>query len=132
MLPDPLLPVPPTSLIQGAVAAVWLYEGLWCKLLGRGPGQLEVVEAVPLFGPRWARRFLSLLGGVEVGLGLWVLSGWSPGLCALAQTALLVSLNTGGILWAHHRIHDPAGMLVKNFSFLVLAWVGAALRGVAA
>ena len=26
---------PPLWLIHGAIAAVWLYEGLWCKLLGR-------------------------------------------------------------------------------------------------
>jgi len=130
MLPDLQLPVPPLWVIHAAVAAVWLYEGIWCKLAGRGPGQLEVVEAVPLFGPRSARRFLLLLGTVEAGLGIWVLSGWLAGLCVVVQTTLLVGMNTGGVLFARHRIHDPAGMLVKNFSFLVLAWLGAALRGV--
>ena len=129
MFADLLLPIPPLSLIRGAVAAVWLYEGVWCKLFGRGPGQLEVVESVPLVGPRQARRFLLLIGVVETALGLWVISGWEPSLCALTQTALLVSMNTGGVLFARHHIHDPAGMLVKNFSFLVLAWVGAALGG---
>jgi len=128
MVPDVLLPLPPAWLIRGAVGAVWLYEGLWCKLLGRGPGQLEVVEAVPLLGPRLAGRFLLLLGSVEVGLALWVLSGWLSGVCSIAQTALLVGLNSGGILWSRHRIHDPIGMVFKNFAFLVLAWVGAALQ----
>jgi hypothetical protein len=129
MFQDLSLPLPPHLLIRGAVAAVWLYEGVFCKLLGRGPGQLEVVEAVPLFGPRRARHFLFLLGIVETALGIWVLSGWAAGLCVLAQTMLLVGMNTGGILWARDRIHDPAGMLVKNFCILVLAWTGAALNG---
>jgi hypothetical protein len=117
--------------MRGAVAAVWLYEGIWCKLLGRGAGQLEVVEAVPLVGPGWARRFLFLLGAVEAGLGIWILSGYEAGLCALAQTLLLVGMNTGGVVWARDRIHDPAGMLVKNFALLVLAWTGAALGAAA-
>ena len=127
MLPDHLIPVPPLWLIRGAVAAVWLYEGIWCKLLGRGPGQLEVVAAVPLLGPGSARRFLFFLGFVETGLGIWILSGFEAALCALAQTILLVGMNTGGVLWARDRIHDPPGMLVKNFALLVLAWTGAAL-----
>jgi DoxX-like family len=127
MLTDFELSLPPGWLVRGAVAAVWLYEGLWCKLLSRGPGQLEVVEAVPILGARWARRFLLMLGIVEVCVSLWVVSGWLPGLCALAQTLLLVSLNSGGVLWARHKIHDPAGMVLKNLALLTLAWVGAAL-----
>jgi hypothetical protein len=41
---------------------------------------------------------------------------------------LLVALNANGIAWSRHLIHDPAGMVVKNFAFLVLAWVAAGLR----
>ena len=35
-------------------------------------------------------------------------------------------MNSGGLLWARRIIPDPAGMIVKNFAFLVLAWVVAA------
>ena len=118
---------PPFWLVRIAIAAVWLYEGLWCKLLGREPRQLQVVEAVPSFGPRIGASFLKTLGVVEVGMAVWALSGVAPGLCALAQTLLLVCLNANGILWARHLIHDPGGMLVKNFAFLVLAWVSAGI-----
>jgi hypothetical protein len=114
-------------LIRLAVAAVWLYEGLWCKLLGGEPHQLEVVNAVPRYGPRVGALFLKALGVVEVGMGLWALSGLLPVPCAVAQTLLLVTLNANGLIWARHIIHDPAGMVVKNFAFLVLAWVSASL-----
>jgi hypothetical protein len=67
------------------------------------------------------------LGVVEVTLGLWVLSGAAPLLCVIAQTVLLVSLNVNGLIWARDVIHDPRGMIVKNFAFLVLAWVAASL-----
>jgi hypothetical protein len=128
MLADVTLPLPPEWLLRVAVSAVWLYEGVWCKLFGRGPGQLQVVEAVPFVGTRWSAHFLRALGSVETALGLWVLSGVSPGLCALAQTGVLVALNTGGIFWARERIHDPAGMIVKNACFLLLAWVSAVMQ----
>jgi len=117
--------LPPLWLIHAAVAAVWLYEGLWCKLLNGEPRQMQVVEAVPRFGPLIGAVFLRSLGLFEVGLAVWVLSGVAPLLCAAVQTGLLIGLNTCGLLWARHLIHDPGGMVVKNFAFLVLAWVSA-------
>lgn len=121
--------LPPFWLIRAAVAAVWLYEGLWCKLLRGQPHEFEVVEAVPYFGPRIGALFLKVLGVVEVALAVWTFSAVAPVACATVQTLLLVSLNACGLLWARHIIHDPAGMVVKNFAFLVLAWVAASLPG---
>ena len=123
--------LPPFWLIRAAVAAVWLYEGLWCKLLRGQPHQLEVVETVPYFGPRIGALFLKVLGVVEVALAAWTLSANSPVMCAVVQTLLLVALNANGLLWARHIIHDPAGMVIKNFGFLVLVWVCASLPGYA-
>ena len=123
--------LPPFWLIRAAVAAVWLYEGLWCKLLRGQPHEFEVVEAVPYFGPRVGALFLRALGVVEVAIAVWTLSAISPVVCAVAQTLLLVTLNANGLLWARHIIHDPAGMVVKNFAFLVLVWVCAGLPGYA-
>jgi DoxX-like protein len=120
---------PPLAVIRASVAAVWLYEGLWCKLLGRLPSQVEVVTAVPRLGRRFGVPFLKTLGVVEVALAVWVLSGAAPGVCAIAQTVLLVALNANGLLWARHVIHDPAGMVVKNVAFLVLVWVCGAIPG---
>ena len=120
--------LPPFWLIRLAVAAVWLYEGLWCKLLGREPRQLQIVQSVPRLGPIAGATFLKLLGAVETVVALWALSGIAPFWCAIVQTALLVTLNVNGILWARKLIHDPGGMLVKNFAFLVLAWVSASWR----
>jgi len=108
---------------------VWLYEGLWCKILGRVASQIQVVTAVPRLGARWGPLVLKLLGIVEVALAAWVISGIGPGGCAIAETVLLVTLNLNGLLWARHIIHEPAGMVVKNLSFLVLVWVCGALPG---
>jgi len=116
---------PPLWMIHIAVAGVWMYEGLWCKLLGRQARQLQVVEAVPRYGPRVGAFLLKILGAIEVGISLWVLSRLAPVLCAVTQTLLLIALNSGGLFWARHLIHDPAGMVIKNFAFLLLVWVSA-------
>jgi DoxX-like protein len=115
----------PLWLIHSAVAAVWFYEGVWCKLLNRQPRQMRVVEAMPLYGTRIATKLLRLVGVVETTIAVWVLTGIGPILCALTQTALLVTLNVCGLLWARRLIDDPGGMVVKNFAFLVLVWVSA-------
>jgi DoxX-like protein len=120
--------LPSVWLVRAAIAGVWLYEGLWCKLLRGDPNQLTVVQAVPRLGPAIGAVFLKALGVVEVAMAAWALSGLEPVACAIAQTALLVALNANGIAWSRHLIHDPAGMVVKNFAFLVLAWVAAGLR----
>jgi uncharacterized membrane protein YphA (DoxX/SURF4 family) len=121
---------PPLAIIRGSVATVWLYEGLWCKILGRVQSQVQVVTTVPRLGPQFGPPFLKVLGAVEVVLAIWVMAGMAPGLCAIVQTVLLVVLNANGLLWARHVIHEPAGMVVKNVAFLVLVWVcGAIPRG---
>ena len=118
--------MPSLLLIEVAVAAVWLYEGLWCKVLGGSRHEREVVEAAPLFSPHVAAVFLRAVGVFECALAVWVLSGWQPLWGAVVQTVLLVSLNSAGITWSRHLIPDPPGMLVKNFAFLILVWVAAA------
>ena len=120
---------PPLVVIRGSVAAVWLYEGLWCKVLGRSPSQADVVSAVPKLGARFGLPFLKVLGIVEVALAVWVLNGVAPGICAITQASLLAILNANGLLWARRIIHDPAGMIVKNVAFLVLVWISGAIPG---
>jgi len=117
-------PLPPLWLLRAAVAAVWLYEGLWCKVLGRSAHEFEVVAQVPL-PVATAHRLLRLLGAAEAALGVWVLVGVAPFAAAIVQTLLLAGLNTAGIHFSRQRIPDPAGMVVKNAAFLVLAWVAA-------
>jgi hypothetical protein len=120
---------PPLALIRTSVAAVWLYEGLWCKILGRVQLQVQVVTAVPKLGPRFGAAFLKVLGVVEIALAVWVVAGVAPGMCAMVQTALLIVLNANGLLWARRIIHEPFGMVVKNIAFLVLVWVCGAIPG---
>jgi DoxX-like family len=120
--------LPPLVATRASVAAVWIYEGLWCKLLGGVQSQMDVVTVVPRLGA-FAKPFLELLGLVEVGLAVWVMTGIAPGLCAIAQSVFLVLLNANGLVWARHLIREPAGMVIKNIAFLMLVWVCGAAGG---
>ncbi len=106
-----------------AVALVWLYQGLWCKMLGRCPGHRAIVEALPGLDERAGAVALAALGTIEIGLALWVLSAWRPRLAAAAQTLLLVVMNGGGLLWGREHIADPGAMITQNLAFLTLVWL---------
>ena len=116
---------PRTWTIRVALALVWLYQGFWCKLLGRMPHHQEVIGAPPFLGGELGHAALIVLGVVECGIAVWVLSGHWARLAAMAQTALLLAMNAGGVIWASRIIPDPVGMLFQNFAFLVLAWIAA-------
>ena len=112
-------------LARAAIASVWLYQGLWCKLLGRMPHQMEIVGMVPFLNASQAHWALAALGSLECVIGAWVLSGICPRKAALMQTFLLVFMNAGGLFWASRVVPDPAGMLFQNFVFLSLVWIAA-------
>jgi uncharacterized membrane protein YphA (DoxX/SURF4 family) len=116
---------PEAKLIRASIALVWLYEGLWCKLLSGVPRQAEVIAAAPFPGPAAASSALITLGLAECGIAAWVLSGRRMRQAALVQTVLLVAMNAGGTIWARRLIPDPGGMIVQNLAFLVLIWIAA-------
>ena len=105
-----------------ALAAVWLYQGLLCKLLLARPAHAAVLEEVPGLGAH-ASLALPIIGVIETALAAWILSARRPLLAAAAQTLLLVAMNAGGLLFAADAIHDLAGMLLQNLAFLLLAWI---------
>lgn len=118
---SPLLP-----LARAAIALVWLYNGLWCKLLLGCPDHAEIVAgaAGDLHLP--ATPVLWALGGGETALAAWVLSGRGARAAAWVQTLLLVGMNAAGLLFRPEAIPRPGALLVHNFVLLVLVWVVAA------
>ena len=100
-----------------AIALVWGYQGLWCKLLGRAPHHEQILETTPLLSSLQAHRALLALGTVECLLAVWVLSGLRPQSAAVAETILLVSMNVGGLRWARRLIQIPLKCSFKTLSF---------------
>jgi uncharacterized membrane protein YphA (DoxX/SURF4 family) len=112
-----------TWLLRFAVASVWLYHGLWNKLLSSAGRHAQIVDAVPEIAGVSADTLRISIGVVEVAIALWVLAGVAPRTVAVVQTVLLVAMNLGGLLWAPDSIPDPGAMIVQNIAFLALVWV---------
>jgi hypothetical protein len=108
-----------------AVAGVWLYHGLWCKLASRCPDQLDVVAAVPGLRGTRAKAVLLAIGVIETGLALWVVSGRRPRAAAAVGTALVGGMNVGGLVFGRRHIPAVKTMLGENAAFLALAWLAA-------
>lgn len=115
--------MPSYLIARTAIALVWIYQGFWCKLLGRAPCHRDIVEAVPLIGPALASLALAAVGVLECVLAAWVLSGVRAREAAIAQTVVLVAMNTAGLWWGRRLIPDPIGMLLQNLVLVVLAWL---------
>jgi hypothetical protein len=110
---------------SAAVAGVWLYHGLWCKLLGGCPEQVDVVTAVPWLRGRAAKPVLLGIGVVETVLAVWVVSGRHPRGAAAIGTSLVAGMNAGGLTFGRRHIPAPKTMIAENVAFLALAWLAA-------
>jgi uncharacterized membrane protein YphA (DoxX/SURF4 family) len=108
-----------------AIAAIWLYQGGWCKLISPNERHLRVVAGVPGVGTSHARKVLAVVGTVEVCLAAWVLSGRAPRTAAAVQTTMLGAMNGGGLLFSRGAVAEPVAMVTQNLALVALIWSGA-------
>ena len=73
------------------IALVWLVNGLFCKVLMLVPRHAAIVARI--LGPTYANPLTRLIGLAEIGMALWVMSEIKSRWCALAQIALILSMN---------------------------------------
>ena len=106
-----------------AIGSVWVFHGLYSKLLNGIPRHRLIVGRV--LGSKFAGTATKLIGLFEVLLGLWVFSGWERTSCAVVQTLALVGMNTLEILLAGDLLISAIGMVALNLGFLSLIWLWA-------
>src|SRR5262245_26952360 len=107
------------------VASVWLVHGLFNKLLHFSPRHLQIVQCVPGLDGHRGELVLTAVGMCEVGIAVWVLSGWAAVVCAAVQTVFLLSMNIVELSVARSLLLWPAGLIPINLAFLAVAWVAA-------
>ena len=78
-------------LLRYLMAAVWLVNGLYCKVLHLVPRHEAIVARI--LGPAHAGLLTRLIGLAEIGLALWVLSGRGVQLNAALQIGLVALMN---------------------------------------
>jgi hypothetical protein len=74
-----------------AVAAVWVVNGAWCKVLGQVPRHAQIVARV--VGDDLAPSLTIAIGLAELLMAVWWCSGRFRVLCAVSQTAVVLTMN---------------------------------------
>lgn len=78
-------------LLTYAFAAVWLINGLYCKVLNGVPRHELIVARI--LGNAHVPALTKAIGISEILMAIWIVSRIRPRLCALAQIGLVVTMN---------------------------------------
>jgi hypothetical protein len=81
-----------TQLLNYFIAAVWIINGLFCKVLNLVPRHQEIVARI--LGNDHARLITITIGLAEIAMAVWILSGIRRRLNAIAQIIIIAIMNT--------------------------------------
>ena len=81
-----------TKLLNYSIAAVWIINGLFCKILNLVPRHQEIVARI--LGSDHARLLTIAIGLSEIAMAVWILSGIRRRLNAIAQIMIIAAMNT--------------------------------------
>lgn len=102
------------------IGSVWVFHGLYSKILHGVPRHQLIVARV--LGEQWSAPATLVIGVGEVLLGLWIFRGRARVLCAVAQTAILITMNALEITLAGDLLISAPGMAALNALLLALVW----------
>jgi|SRR5580700_1124424 hypothetical protein len=74
------------------IAAVWIGNGLFCKVLNFVPRHQEIVSRI--VGPAHAVVFTKAIGFSEIAMAVWILTGIMQKLNAIVQVLVIATMNT--------------------------------------
>jgi hypothetical protein len=77
--------------IKYGIAAVWLVNGLWCKVLNGVPRHAAIVARI--LGPQHAGILTKLIGCLEIAMAVWIVSSIKRRLNAVMQMVVIGSMN---------------------------------------
>jgi len=80
-----------TQLLNYFIAAVWIINGLFCKVLNLVPRHQEIVARIS--GNDHARLLTIAIGISEIAMAVWILSGIRRRLNAIAQIIIIATMN---------------------------------------
>lgn len=101
---------------------IWIYLGLVPKLLTQVPLEQAVVKGTGLYllSPDVTIR---AIGVFEIGLGLWLVSGFREKLACVVTSGFLAILMVLAVIEDPMLLAGPFGGMAKNSALLVLAWI---------
>ncbi len=82
------------KIISYCIATVWIANGLFCKVLNLVPRHEQIVKRILHVDLITANVFTILIGLSEIIMAVWILSGYKSKLNAIAQIAIVATMNT--------------------------------------
>lgn len=73
------------------IAAVWLANGLFCKILNFVPRHQEIVARI--LGSEYAPMITNTIGVLEILMVVWILSAYKTRLNTFAQISVIIVMN---------------------------------------
>ena len=80
------------KLLTYCIAAVWLVNGLFCKVLNLVPRHEQIVAKI--LGADHSRSLTVLIGLSEIVMAAWIILGYKRKLNAFTQIIVVVIMNT--------------------------------------
>jgi hypothetical protein len=78
-------------LLTGCIVAVWVINGLICKILNLVPRHQQIVGAI--LGNEHAVLFTKAIGVLEILMAIWMVTGYKFRLAALIQIIVIAAMN---------------------------------------
>ena len=79
------------KLLTYAIAAVWLVNGLFSKVLNFVPRHEQIVGRI--LDEQYSRLLIVLIGFSEILMAIWILTKFKSRLNAIAQIAIVATMN---------------------------------------
>ena len=80
------------QIINWLIAAVWVINGLLCKVLNLVPRHQQIVSGI--LGQEYSQQFTLFIGLAEMGMAIWIVSGTWPRLNTIIQIFVIATMNT--------------------------------------
>jgi uncharacterized membrane protein YphA (DoxX/SURF4 family) len=80
------------KILTHCIAAIWLTNGLFCKLLHLVPRHQQIIARI--LGSRYSGRLNILIGLSEILMAIWIISGIKTKLNAISQILIIAIMNS--------------------------------------
>jgi uncharacterized membrane protein YphA (DoxX/SURF4 family) len=81
----------PNKALNFLIAAVWLANGLFCKVLNLVPRHQQIVARI--LGSDHAELLTKMIGFAEIAMAVWIVSGYWSRLNAFVQIMIIAAMN---------------------------------------
>jgi hypothetical protein len=119
-MPFLLIGMTVNKLLNFCIAAVWLANGLFCKVLNLAPRHQQIVGRI--LGEQYAALFTKAIGFAEIAMAVWIVTGILPRLNASTQITVIAVMNVLEFILVPDLLLWGRLNLLFAFLFILFIW----------